>query len=146
MTKHKVMSALLVLPAFLIAGCSQSDKAAEQVTADDVKKEIKEAADATTSMTRQEVNDFISLMESQLNSVEEDIEEFQTRAENLQGEAKAMALKKIDALEEKRREAAAKLEDFKSASADALDDLKLGLQSAMFQVNRAFDEAADEFN
>jgi hypothetical protein len=129
----------------MITGCGQSDQTTDKITADEVKQEIKEAANATASMTKQEMDAFVVQMEAQLKNFDEKIARLQARAETLAGEAKESVDRKIETLVEKRENAYEKLQSLKSASAGAWEDLKSGLQSAMFELNRAMKEAADGF-
>jgi hypothetical protein len=129
----------------MFTGCGQSDQTTDKITADEVKQEIKEAADATASMTKQEMDAFVVQMEAQLKNFDERIARLQDRAETPTGETKESVDRKIDTLVVKREKAYEKLRSLKSASAGAWEDLKSGLQSALFELNRAMQEAAAEF-
>lgn len=145
MRGSKWTACFAALTVWMAAGCGPSDQTADKITSDEVKQEIREAADATASLTRQEMDAFIVQMEAQLNNFDERIARLRSRAETLSGVARESADRKIDTLIKKRDKAYQRLRSLKSAGSDAWDDLKSGLQSAMFELNRAMKEAADEF-
>ena len=129
----------------ILAACGQDEEPAEKVTAEEVKQEAGEAAEAAATFTQQEMDSFVEQMEGQLANFDAKIEDLQSRAESLSGEAREDVDQKLSALKDKRDQAREKLEALKSSSADAWEELKSGLQSAMFELNRAMENAAAEF-
>ena len=146
MKSRIVFTMLLAFPMMLMLACTSSEDAAESTTPEAVKKEVKEAAEAVSSLTRQEMESFVDQMESQLNTLETKADDLSSRAQTLQGEAKTAADKKIEILEEKREQARKRLKALKSSSAEAWEELKTGLQASMLRLNQALQEAAAAFD
>lgn len=137
---------IAALPFWLTTGCGQSEEAAETVSPQTVEKEVKEAAEAVAALTQQEMDSFVNQMESQLQRFQGRIDDMRSQAEAMQGEAREAAERHIAVLTEKQQQAMHKLDELKSAGADAWDDIKRGLQTAMLRLNQAFQEASREFS
>jgi predicted RNase H-like nuclease (RuvC/YqgF family) len=146
MKSRIVFTMLLAFSMMLMLSCTSSEDAAESTTPEAVKKEVKEAAEAVATLTQQEMDSFVDQMESQLNTLETKADDLSSRAQTLQGEAKTAADKKIEILEEKREQARKRLKALKSSSAEAWEELKMGLQASMLRLNQALQEAAAAFN
>lgn len=137
---------IAALPFWLAAGCGQPEETTEAVTPETVETEVKEAAEAVAALTQQEMDAFINQMESQLQRFQGRIDEMRSQAEAMEGEAREAAQQHIAAIEEKQQQALQKLEELKSAGADAWEDVKRGLQTAVLRLNQAFQEAAAAFS
>jgi TolA-binding protein len=146
MKSRIVFTMLLAFPMMLMLACTPSEDAAESTTPEVVKEEVKEAAEAVASLTQQEMESFVDQMESQLKTLETKADDLSSRAQNLQGEAKTAADKKIEILEEKREQARKRLKALKASSAEAWEELKMGLQASLLRLNQALQEAAAAFD
>jgi len=145
MKSRIVFVILLAFPMMLMLACNSSEDATESTSPEAVKKEVKEAAEAVSALTQQEMDSFVDQMESQLQGLEARVDDLSARAQVLTGEAKTAAEEKIKDLEEKRKQARKRLEDLKSASGDAWEELKMGLQASVLRLNQALQNAAAEF-
>ena len=140
-----LIAIIVVFPIGLMVGCSSSEENTEPVTQKEAKEEIEEAVEAVASLTQQEMDDFVNQMEGQMQRFEGKIEDLRVEAEALQGDARTAVDEKIEVLEQRQTQASKKLEELKSTGADAWDDVKFGLQSAMMRLNQALQDAASEF-
>ncbi|MGD8251127.1 MAG: hypothetical protein PVF20_02390 [Desulfobacterales bacterium] len=140
------LTILTALAIVLISACSQTEDTAETVTKEEVKEEIKEAGEATASLTKQEMDAFAARVEGQLESLDGKMKDLQHQAEELESDAKAAVVRKLEELRKKKDAAQEQLDRLKSSSADAWAALKIGLENAITELDRAMDEAAAEFD
>ena len=133
---------VMVAPLGMLIACGQEPD--KQVTAEQAKEEVEEAADAAVALTQQEMDSFVDMMESQLALFEERVEELEKKAEGLAGDAKQTMAERINTIKEKQQQARDELEQLKSASADAWDELKMGIQASFFELKQAADAAVEE--
>jgi len=138
---------LLALGAF--PGCGEKDQAQSKpatVSKEDVKKEAKEAYNATKAFTQEQMQAFGKQIETKLNEYGEKIDQLQAKAEKLGGDAKTKAEQQLTALRQKRDEASEKLKRLGSSSGDAWEQLKSGIDAAMEDLGNAYKKAAAEFS
>ena len=138
---------LLALGAF--PGCGEKDQAQSKpatVSKEDVKKEAKEAYDATKAYTQEQMQAFRKQMETKLNEYGEKIDQLQAKTEKLGGDAKTKAEQQLTALRQKRDEVSEKLKELGSSSGNAWEQLKSGIDAAMEDLGNAYKKAAAEFS
>jgi chromosome segregation ATPase len=138
---------LLALGAF--TGCGEKDQSQSKpatVSKEDVKKQAKEAYNTTKAYTEEQMQAFRDETKTRLDEYEKEIDQLQAKAEKLEGDAKAKAEQQLTALRQKRDEVSGKLKDLSSASGNAWDQLKSGIDSAMEDLGNAYKKAAAEFS
>ena len=138
---------LLALGAF--PGCGEKDQAPSKpatVSKEDVKKEAKEAYNATKAFTQEQMQAFGKQIETKLNEYGEKIDQLQAKAEKLGGDAKTKAEQQLTALRQKRDEVSEKLKELGSSSGNAWEQLKSGIDAAMEDLGNAYKKAVAEFS
>ena len=138
---------LLALGAF--PGCGEKEQPetkSTSVSKEDVKKEAKEAYEATKAYTQEQMQAFRKQMEIKLNEYGEKIDQLEAKAEKLGGDAKAKAEQQLTALRQKRDEVSEKLKELGSSSGNAWDQLKSGIDAAMEDLGNAYKKAVAEFS
>ena len=116
------------------------------VSKSDVKKEAKEAYDATKAYTQEQMQAFREQTETRLAEYKKEIDQLQATAEKLGGDAKAKAEQQLTALCQKRDEVSEKLKELSSSSGNAWEQLKSGIDAAMEDLGNAYKKAAAEFS
>ena len=133
-----------------LAGCGEKEqpqsKSATAVSKEDVKKEVKEAYDATKAYTQEQMQAFLEQTETRLAEYKKEIDQLQVMAEKLEGDAKAKTEQQLTALRQKRDEVSEKLKDLSSSSGNAWEQLKSGIDAAMEDLGNAYKKAAAEFS
>jgi len=129
----------------LLFGCSDADRASDEVTSQDVKKETTEAVETATSFTRQQMDAFKSEIETRLEEYDRKISDLQAKAESMQGDARAAFDRKLQDLKQKRDAAREKFKELKTSSDSAWGDIKAGMDGALTELQKAYDNAAAEF-
>jgi len=115
------------------------------VSEEDVKKEAKEAYDATKTYTQEQMQAFREKTETRLAEYKKEIDQLQAKAEKLGDDAKAKAEQQLTALRQKRDEVSEKLKVLSSSSGNAWEKVKSGVDSAMDDLSKAYQKAAAEF-
>jgi DNA-binding transcriptional regulator GbsR (MarR family) len=141
--------AIMLLAPGALSGCGEKDQAQSKpasVSKEDVKKEAKEAYDATKAFTREQMQAFGKQIETKLNEYGEKIDQLQAKAEKLGGDAKTKAEQQLTALRQKRDEASEKLKRLGSSSGDAWEQLKSGIDAAMEDLGNAYKKVVAEFS
>jgi hypothetical protein len=84
-------------------------------------------------------------LETQLNEWSAQIELLKAKTDNARADANIEFVKTMDALQQKRNEAASKLRGLKAAGEEAWEDLKTGAEKAWAEVKTACHDAGSRF-
>jgi len=144
-----LLAMLLLLALGALPGCGEKEQSQSKpapVSKEDVKKEAKEAYDATKAYTQEQVQAFRKQMETKLNEYGEKIDQLQAKAEKLGEDGKVKAQQQLTALRQKRDEVSEKLKELSSSSGNAWEQLKSGIDAAMEDLGNAYKKAAAEFS
>jgi spermidine/putrescine-binding protein len=137
--------------AFLVAcGDQKEAKTSEtEVTAVDVKKEAKEAMETAKTYAFKQKEEYLQQIKAKMKEYDREIQELlakaESRATDLKEEGKAQFDQSMEALLNKKQTAAEKLNELNSASAEAWEDIKSGMDSALDELTKAFDRARSHF-
>ena len=144
------MTALAVSLGFL--GCEKPNEAnldalsATNITAREVKQEVREALAATRDYVSANKDQFVASMEEKLKQLDEKIAELGAKAQTLQADAKTEGTKAVDALKEQRVKLGEKLEEVKKASQETWQGVKAGFDTAMTELEKAYENLKAKFN
>jgi len=144
----KIIVIVIVCLGLLVA-CGEDKKvpakSKTKVTAQDVQRETKEALKTTLAYTQQQKDEYQKRVETKIKEYDQKINELKKKAEVLKEEKKAEFDKKIEELQKKRTSASKKLQNLKSASGKAWEDLKNGMDASMNELEHAFKRAILHF-
>ena len=115
------------------------------VSAEDVKKETKEAVEAAKELTVQQKEEFQKTMRDELDRMQKEIDRLVFKANQAKKETRAELNKAIGELQKKKDATAKKLHDLESASGKAWDDLKSGLNASMDELGKSYKRAQSRF-
>ena len=148
MKKIEFVAAICV-PLFFMASCNNSKKTPEkvetQVSSEDVKRETGEALETTKTYLAQQKEKYQKDAESTLNDLNDKIKGLQSKAEQAGTDTKAKYNEIIEGLRKKQEEAQNKLNDLKSKSADAWEDVKSGMDAALENLKNSYNDAVSHF-
>jgi len=88
---------------------------------------------------------YLEKVQAQLDEWDADIEKLKARANKASADAKLEYKSRIESLKHKREKAGDKLDELRSASDDAWEDLKIGLESAKNALGSSLKSAASHF-
>ena len=143
--------ALFFTTALLLACGDQKEaqKPETAVTSADVKKEATEAMETAKAYTRQQKEEYQKKMEARLQELDSEIQQLQAKAQSsateLKEKSKAEFNQSMEDLRNKQQVATEKLNELKSASGQAWEDIKGGVNSAMDELGKAYDRARSHF-
>jgi len=107
-----LLATILLLALGVLPGCGEKEQPQSKsatVSKEDVKKEAKEAYDATKAYTKEQMEAFREQTETRLAEYQTKIDQLQAKTEKLGGDAKAKAEQQLAALRQKRHEVSEKL-------------------------------------
>lgn len=141
--KRSVGFILLVsaLTLLVFAGCAEK----EETTAEDVKKETKEAVETARAYTEEQRAKYMAEMMDKLESYEEQINELEMEARDTGDEARMAMEERLQTLRDKRDDMSERLDEMRSAGGDAWMEMKKGMDKAMDEMSKAYEKAAAEF-
>jgi phosphoenolpyruvate-protein kinase (PTS system EI component) len=100
--------------------------------------EAKEAA--TAAPGQQQKEEYQKKVETQLKELNQELKEWKDKAKKMEEKAKAEIEQQLNALSQKEEEASQKAKDLRSKTGKAWEDLKAGVDSAMEDLGKAFDQ------
>ena len=115
------------------------------VSAEDVKKETKEALEAAKELTVQQKEEFQQKMRGELDRMQTEIDRLVFKANQAKKETRAELNKVIGEVQKKKDATAKKLQDLESASGKAWSDLKSGLNTSMEELEKSYARAKSRF-
>jgi len=143
------MIVIVMVSLGLLLACGEDKKepvkTKAKVTAQDVKRETKEALKTTLAYTQQQKDEYQKRVETKIKEYDQTIDELKKKAAVLKKDKKAELDKKIEELQKKRTSASKKFQDLKSASGKAWEDLKDGMDASMNELEHAFKRAISHF-
>lgn len=146
---EKGLLIIILLALVSVQGCGEKEKPQSKsatISKENVKKEVKEAYEATKAYTREQVQAFRQETETKLDEYKKDIDQLQAKAETLEGDAKAKAEQQLTALRQKRDEVSEKLKNLSSSGGNAWEEIKSGIDAAMQELGDAYQKAAAGFS
>ncbi len=141
--------AVLLLFPWVLSGCGDKDQPqskSETVSSDDVKKEARDAYEATKAYTQEQMQAVREQMETKLDEYGKEIDQLQAKAEKLEGDARAKAEQQLTALRQKRDAVAEKVKELGSSSGSAWEQLKSGIDAAMEDLANTYKNVVAEFS
>ena len=136
---NRLLLAFLLGSLLAVSACGKKEEGRppSKVSAEDVKKETKEAIGTAMEYTKQERDEFVSKAQKELDELNPKIEEIKKKAQEATGEAKAKLDEQIKRLQQEQKAAAEKLEELKFATGEAWKDLKAGVQAAIDHLKQS---------
>ncbi len=144
-----LLAILLLLALGALAGCGENEQSRSKpsaVSREDVKKEVKEAYDATKAYTQEQMQVFREQAEARLAEYKKEIDQLQDKAEKLEGDAKAKAEQHVTTLRQKQDEVSEKLKELGSSGESAWEQIKSGIEAGLEDLGKAYKKAAAEFS
>lgn len=149
MFQKRLLTILLMAVLVAVTGCGEKEKSqstAEGVSKKDVKQETKEAYEATKAYTQEQIQAFRQLTETKLGEYDKKIDQLRESAEKLGGDAKVKAEQQLAALRRKRDAVTEKMKELGDSGGSAWDQFKSGVDAAMEDLARAYNNAVAEFS
>ena len=137
--------------AILLSGCGKDDSeprpsaTPNTVTGSDVQREAREAADTARAYASEEIERYKTAMREQVSKVNDQIRTLETRARELQGQARTDVENAVQELKKSRDAFQARLGELAGTTADAWGDVKRGLDAAWNDLRKATEDAVQRY-
>jgi hypothetical protein len=126
---------LALSAALLPIACSGSSSSAIS----NAKEKIGDAADATAAAAKAKRDEFVQVMQKQIDELDVKYKALEKRAAEAKGDAKKDLDEKVKVAKAKRDAAARKLDELKEAGVDRWEKVKEGVGSALDDLKKVFD-------
>jgi DNA polymerase III delta prime subunit len=142
---------------FFTTSCSEQKPAAEKVSTEkakvenlattpaDIRKEATDLAKTTMAYTEEQKEVYQEKIQEKMAEYSEKLKEFETKLVMLNEQAKAEMAEEIEELNRKKAAISVKVQELQTASGEAYADLKEGLDNAMVEMDKAYDQAMERF-
>ncbi len=137
---------LLTMAALAVSFGGYGNPAHAEVSAKQVGQNVAQAADSGATHAEQERDKYIRKAQREIGELRADIDRLGVRARTARDDVKAKLDRDIAALDRKRDVTERKLDDLKSANANAWKHLKAGMDSALEDLKQSFAKAGKEFD
>lgn len=130
---------------FAVNSCTNTSKQKnDDVSKEDVKKEMNEATETTMAYLTEEQQKVVNKLEAKIDTAESEIEKLSEEMESAESDVKEQYRQTINSLEEMNNKAEAKIEELKKSSEDAWDEVKKEVEGALSDLEQSLAEAKDE--
>ena len=137
--RRSCLATLAVCAATLLAGCKGESSPETDAKTKRAKEEIKNAVAATADAAAAKRDEYAKEMHKQLAALDVKIAELKDQASKSAGETKKNLERKLEESKAKHSDAAKKLDDLKTASADRWEKLKEGMGKAYEDLKKVIE-------
>lgn len=135
-------SLIAALALLALAGCSGDDE--QKVTAEQVKKEAKEAVDTALAFSKQKQEVFLAKVDEQYQALQQQGDELMAKAKEQAAAGKAQAQQVLADLQTKQQAVRDKMAAMKQAGDQAWAQAKPELEAALANLQEAYNKAKAE--
>jgi len=144
--KTKLSLVIIVSLILLVGSCKNASKQKkDDVSKEDVEREIEEAAETTGAYLSEERQKIINDLEAKMDKAGEEIDRLKQQTASVSENVKEEYKETINSLEAKRNEVQKKAYQLKKSSDEAWDEVKRGFESALTELDKSIEEAKSEF-
>lgn len=132
---------------FVFTACNQQSKQdQDNVTKEDVKSEVQEAASTTKAYLSEEKQGMVENYQQRLEKIEDQIKAFKGEMENASETVTESYQASVDQLESRYATVENNINDLKNSTEDAWGELKDGVDDAISDLEESLKNAKEEFN
>lgn len=142
----------LLAVGFLMAACGEQKTAPEKAkvenlatTPEDIKKEAKDLAKTTITYAEEQKEIYTQQVLDRLAQYNQKLIELDRKLAMLSEQAKAELAVELNNFDRKKEKVAAKVRNLQAASGEAYVDLKEGMDKAIEDMDKAYDQAMNRF-
>jgi chromosome segregation ATPase len=137
--KNKTLLITFLSAATFAVGCDKEKTTAQQI--ETVKTETKQAASDMKDYTFAQKEEFVKYMQSQLTTLNQDLDKLSAKIDSSSDAIKAEAKPKLQALRDQATKLNQQLADAQNATESTWDSVKAGTKSAYESVEKGFNDA-----
>ena len=147
MKRSIFISAVLGVMFSLTMGCgggTSETQEAEPTTGEDIMGAVEEAAETAGDALEDAVTGFESEVEAKLTTIQRGIDNLKSQAGEYGDDAVQQANQVLGPLGEQRQAIQQDLEGLKDESGEAMEQMRVGIESAIAELERAYQEARSQ--
>ena len=137
--KNKTLFITFLSIAAIAAGCDKEPSASQQI--ENIKTETKDASQNMKDYTFAQKAEFTAYMQTQLNTINADLDQLQAKVDKSSDAVKAEAQPKIQALRDQSAMLKKQLDDAGNATESTWDSVKSGTQKAYDSLKNSFQQS-----
>jgi len=137
--KNKTLLITFLSAATFAVGCDKEKTTAQQI--ETVKTETKQAASDMKDYTFAQKGEFVKSMQSQLATLNQDLDKLSAKIDSSSDAVKAEAKPKLQALRDQAAKLNTQLADAQNATESTWDSVKAGTKTAYEAVEKGFNDA-----
>lgn len=142
---NRLTIAILLGTSLAAFGCSKEEQAnSSRVSAEDVRKDTRQAVDTTAQFIEQEKDEFVRAAQRELEQLRDRLAMLKSQAQSATGEARDKLDAQAAQLEQQWQAAEAKLAELKAASAEEWRETKEVLAQQIDRLKQSFDQQPQE--
>jgi len=119
--------------------------AQQPVTKEDVKKQAAETMEKAKAYAEQQRQEYTKQVQATLDDLSKKIDQLKEQAKNYKGEAQAKIEAGLADLKEKQDQAKQKLQEVGSSTSAAWEQVKAGVDKAVADLQKAYNDASSYF-
>ena len=139
--KQKALLLASVAAVTVLVGCDKPNSNTTSQQLDKVEAKTAEAAQDMKDYTYAQKAEFSAKMQAQLDEINKDLDQLQTKIDNSEEAVKAEAQPKLEALREKAGELRKHLDNVKNSTEPAWENVKAGAKKACGELKDGFNQA-----
>lgn len=139
---------VLILIAFTMTGCESQEPAQEAqkaVTADEVKKEVREAVDTLGQFADDKKLQYQESLEAKLQALSKKREELESRINSAGKKVQDKARARLADLRSKQEALNTKLDNLGTSTGEGWEEMRSAMDEAMEELEQGYDRALEEF-
>ena len=140
-----IIITIIFLYCCSFCGCGEQKKSANKqpnVTTEDIKKEVQDVVETASTFTEQQKAEYQKQIELKLKEYDQKINTMITQIKDMKESANEELKEEIDTLSNKKEEVDKKIDAIKVASGAAWDELKVGIDNALDELEKALEQAS----
>jgi DNA anti-recombination protein RmuC len=142
---NRLTIAILLGTSLAAFGCSKEEQASStRVSAEDVRKDTRQAVGTTTQFIEQEKDDFVRAAQHELDQLKDQLARLKSQAQSATGEARDKLDAQTAQLEPQLQAAEEKLAELKAASAEKWREAKEVLARQLDRLKQSLDQEPQE--
>ncbi|MDD3581370.1 MAG: hypothetical protein PHW74_10150 [Desulfobacca sp.] len=146
----RILTVWGMLLTFIICwsvGCGDKPEPAQKepsVTGQDVKEKAKSALDTAAAYLQQQKEQYQKQINDKLQDLDKNTADLKAKLETLTADAKAKFQEQLDNLQQQKQDIQKKLDELQTQGGQAWESAKPELESAMKELNQAYDKARED--
>lgn len=141
----RLLIPVLIGLSVLFSGCEKKEEfVTPKTNGESAKQEAAPGTQSAQEQAKQVRDEFVAKMQQEMEELNVKLTELRTKAQAMSGQAREQVEQQIKNLEQEQKEATAKFESLKSATAEKWEELKAGAADALDRFKKSMQKPPEE--